>query len=64
VNQSSRGRLRPVSVPGDSGSPLYRRWSSGGEWHITPIGIGVMATGQFGRVKDAQDYWGFTVVTP
>lgn len=58
------GDTNLVQIPGDSGSPIYRRWSFGGEWYITPIGVGVMATGQFGRVKDAQDYWGFTVVTP
>lgn len=52
------------TIPGDSGSPIYRRWSFGGEWFITPIGIADTAVGQFGRVRDAQDHWGFTVVTP
>jgi hypothetical protein len=52
------------TIPGDSGSPLYRRFSSGGEWYITPIGVMATAAGQFGRVRDAQIHWGFTVVTP
>jgi hypothetical protein len=58
------GDTNIATIPGDSGSPIYRRWSFGGEWYITPIGIVDMATGQFGRVVDAQTHWGFTVVTP
>jgi hypothetical protein len=52
------------TIPGDSGSPIYRRFSYGGEWYITPIGIGDTAVGQFGKVRAALDYWGASVVHP
>lgn len=52
------------TTSGDSGSPIYRRFSFGGEWYITPIGVGSRSTGEFGRVRDALDHWGATVVNP
>jgi len=52
------------TIPGDSGSPIYRRFSFGGEWYLTPIGIGNTAVGQFGRVRDALNHWGATIVHP
>lgn len=50
-----------ATAGGDSGSPVYSRWSYGGEWYITPIGVNSTAYGQFGRVKDAVDHWGATM---
>lgn len=47
--------------PGDSGSPIYRRWSADGTWFFTPIGILDTAEGEFGFVKDACDFWGATI---
>ena len=46
---------------GDSGSPIYRRWSADGTWFFTPIGILDTAVGEFGFVKAACDFWGATI---
>lgn len=58
------GDTNLTTIPGDSGSPIYRRFNFGGEWYITPIGVSATAGGAFGRVRDALDHWDATVVHP
>jgi hypothetical protein len=43
---------------------LYRRFSVGGEWYVTPLGILDMATGEFTKILHPLNFWGATIVTP
>jgi hypothetical protein len=51
-----------TAIPGDSGSPVYRRWFADGTWFLTPLGILDTADGRFGFVKDACTFWNATIV--